>query len=155
MQVKSMIAPSVSKNCMEYRDTLQNKTWVSFQTPRQLSHSIMNEQSEFNVEQIKKDWYPGSKTIWWIIDQQVISKKGYLSLKVLHSLQRLMLGCSYIQANCTCHIIHTQLRDPFIPIKVFSSLSHTNSSFVGSSDVNCLNCTIYTYFWHALHKTRC
>ncbi len=52
---KGMIAPSVSKNCMEYRYTLQNKIWVSFQTPRQLHHSITNEQSGFNMEQIKKD----------------------------------------------------------------------------------------------------
>jgi hypothetical protein len=52
---KGMITPSVSKNCMEYRHTPQNKFWVSFQTPRQLHHSITNEQSGFNVGQIKKD----------------------------------------------------------------------------------------------------
>jgi hypothetical protein len=51
---KGMIASSVSKNCTVYRHTPQNKIWVSFQTPRQLGYLIMNEQSGFNAEQIKR-----------------------------------------------------------------------------------------------------
>ncbi len=44
--------------------TLQNKIWVSFQTPRYLLHSIINEQSGFSAEQIKRDEYLGSKNDW-------------------------------------------------------------------------------------------
>ncbi len=69
----------------------------------------MNKQSGFNVEQIEKDKYPESKTIWRINlnnewtqqnknglinkNQQVIRREDYISLKVLHSLHRLTLGC--------------------------------------------------------------
>ena len=67
----------------------------------------MNKQSEFNAEQIEKDNYPQSKTVWrlnlkwqvntakitWLTNQWVITREDYISLKVLHSLHRLMLGC--------------------------------------------------------------
>ncbi len=46
---------------IQVHSTKQNL--VSFQTPRELRHSITNEQSGFNVEQIKKDKYPGSKIV--------------------------------------------------------------------------------------------
>ncbi len=56
-----MITPLVSKNCMEYMYTLQNKIWVSFQTPRQLriqlrmnkQGSMLNKSKRINTEGVK------------------------------------------------------------------------------------------------------
>ncbi len=68
----------------------------------------MNKQSGFNAEQIEKDNYTESKTVWrlnlnWWVNtankpfdyqnQRVITREDNISLKVLHSLHRLMLGC--------------------------------------------------------------
>ncbi len=69
----------------------------------------MNKQSGFNAEQINKDKYPESKNRLKIkskgmiyrnktktvrlSNQQVITREDYISLNVLHSLHRLMLGC--------------------------------------------------------------
>jgi hypothetical protein len=41
----------------------KTKIWASFHIPRKLRHSKTNEQSGFNVEQIKKNRYPESKTV--------------------------------------------------------------------------------------------
>ncbi len=64
----------------------------------------MNKQSGFNAEQINKDENPlkiKSKTTSYhnktktvrLSNQQVITREDYISLKVFHSLQKLMLGC--------------------------------------------------------------
>ncbi len=66
-------------------------------------------QSGFNAEQINKDKNPESKNCLKIkskitsyhnktktvrlSNQQVITREDYISLKVFHSLHRLMLGC--------------------------------------------------------------
>ncbi len=68
----------------------------------------MKKQSGFNAEQIDKDKYPESKNCLEIkskitsyhnktktislTNQQVMTREDYISLKVLHSLHRLMLG---------------------------------------------------------------
>ncbi len=110
MQVKRDDHTFSCKNCMETNvHSTKTKIWASFHKPRRLHHSKTNEQSGFNGEHIEKDRYLESKTIWrinliinkhskiknsWLrIDQWVITKEDYISLKVLHSLQRLMLGC--------------------------------------------------------------
>jgi hypothetical protein len=72
----------------------------------------MNKQSGFNAEQIEKDKYPESKNHLKIkskitskqkktktvglTNQQVITREDYISLKILHSLHRLTLGCWYL-----------------------------------------------------------
>ncbi len=69
----------------------------------------MNKQSGFNAEQINKDKNPESKnrlkikskiTSYHIkpkairlSNQRVITREDHISLKVFHSLHRLMLGC--------------------------------------------------------------
>jgi hypothetical protein len=69
----------------------------------------MNKQSGFNAEQINKDKYPESKNLLKnkskitsyhnktktgrLLNQRVITKEDYTSLKVLYSLHRLTLGC--------------------------------------------------------------
>ena len=69
----------------------------------------MNKQSRFNADQIGKDNYPESKTVWRLNlklqvntatlkpsdyqKQWVITKEDYIPLKVFHSLHRLTLGC--------------------------------------------------------------
>ncbi len=69
----------------------------------------MNKQSGFNAEQINKDKNPENKNLLKIkskitsyhnktktvrlSNQQVITREDYISLKVFHSLHRLMLGC--------------------------------------------------------------
>ena len=69
----------------------------------------MNKQSGFNAEQINKDKNPESKNRLKIkskitsyhkktktvrlSNQLVITREDYISLKVFHSLHRLMLGC--------------------------------------------------------------
>ena len=68
----------------------------------------MNKQSGFNAEQIDKDKYPESKNRLKIrskitsyhktktirlLNQRVITQEDNISLKVFHSLHRLMLGC--------------------------------------------------------------
>ncbi len=69
----------------------------------------MNKQSGFNAEQINKDGNPASKNCLKIkskitsyhnktktvrlSNQRVMTKEDYTSLKVLHSLHRLTLGC--------------------------------------------------------------
>jgi hypothetical protein len=70
----------------------------------------MNKQSGFNAEQINKDkknpdsknhlkikskitgCHNKTKTVR-LSNQQVITREGYISLKVFHSLHRLTLGC--------------------------------------------------------------
>jgi hypothetical protein len=95
----------------------------------------MNKQSGFNVEKIEKDNYPESKTVWilnlkwqvnatkaiWLINQQVITREDYISLKFSNLFIDLRLVVS-IQTNHMCHITSTQLRDYFFPIQVFLSL---------------------------------
>jgi hypothetical protein len=69
----------------------------------------MNKQSGFNSEQIEKNNYPESWTVWWLnlkwqvntanknhlINKSMSNNKrsSHISLKVLHSLHRLTLGC--------------------------------------------------------------
>jgi hypothetical protein len=60
-----MITPSVVRTIWKQRYTQQKqKIWASFYVPRKLRHSETNEQSGFNAEQIEKDIYPESKTIF-------------------------------------------------------------------------------------------
>jgi hypothetical protein len=71
----------------------------------------MNKQSGLNAEQINKDkklesknrlkikskimsYHNKTKTIR-LSNQRVMTKEDYISLKVLYSLHRLTLGCSY------------------------------------------------------------
>ncbi len=97
----------------------------------------MNNQSGFNAEQIEKNKYPESITVWrinlitskhsktktvWLINQQVMIKEDYTSLKVSTLFKNLRLVFS-IQTNHACHITSTQLRDYFLSIRFFSSLS--------------------------------
>ena len=44
--------------------SVKTKIWASYHIPRRLRHSKTNEQSGFNAEQIEKDIYPESKTIF-------------------------------------------------------------------------------------------
>ncbi len=69
----------------------------------------MNKQSGFNAEQIEKDNYQESKTVWclnlkWQVNtakqkpsdkqnQRVITREDYKLLQVLHSFHRLTLDC--------------------------------------------------------------
>jgi hypothetical protein len=108
---KGMITPSVVRAVWKQWYTLQKqKIWASFHITRQLHlQRLMNKQSGFNAEQIEKDKYPESKNRLKIkskimgkhsntntvglTNQQVITREDYISLKVLHSLHRLTLGC--------------------------------------------------------------
>ena len=105
-----MITSSVVRTVWKQRYTPQKqKIWASFQIPRKLRHSKMNDQSGFNAEQINKDNIPESKIRLKnnskitgylnnkksvrLSNQRVITREDYISLKVLHSLHRLTLGC--------------------------------------------------------------
>jgi hypothetical protein len=64
LRSKGMITSSVVRTVWKQRYTPQKqKIWASFQIPRKLRHSKMNDQSGFNAEQIEKDKYPESKTV--------------------------------------------------------------------------------------------
>ncbi len=55
------------KNCMETKvHSVKTKIWASYHIPRKLCHSKTYEQSGFNAEQIEKERYQESKTIWSI-----------------------------------------------------------------------------------------
>jgi hypothetical protein len=55
MQVKRDDHTFSSKNCMERKiHSAKTKIWASFHIPRKSHHSKTNEQSGFNVEQIKR-----------------------------------------------------------------------------------------------------
>ncbi len=65
MQIKRNNHTFSSKNWMETMVySAKTKIWASFHIPRKLRHSKTNEQSGFNAEQIEKDIYPDSKTVW-------------------------------------------------------------------------------------------
>jgi hypothetical protein len=56
-----------SKNCMETKvQSAKTKIWASFHIPQKdyVIQRQMNKQSGFNAEQIEKDKYPESKTVW-------------------------------------------------------------------------------------------
>ncbi len=118
--------------------------WYSSQ--QQLRNSMMNEQSGFNAEQIKKDLHPGSETVWLIIDQQVITR-GRLCLSQSSPLSPKTYAWLLVP-KLTAHFTSFALKweETNFPIKVFSSLSHADSSFVGVSDVSRINCNVHTYF---------
>ncbi len=108
---KGMITPSVVRTVWKQRYTPhKQKSGHHFMYLENYDiQSQMNKQSGFNAEQIEKDYYLESKNIWrrylkwWVntakqkpSDQQnqwVITREDYISLKVLHSLHRLTLGC--------------------------------------------------------------
>jgi hypothetical protein len=67
MQVKRDDHTFSSKNCMNTKvHSAKTKIWASFHIPWRLRHSKTNEQSGANAEQIEKDKYPESKTVWRI-----------------------------------------------------------------------------------------
>jgi hypothetical protein len=63
MQVNRDAHTFSSKNCMETKVHYAKTKMGIIHIPKKLRHSEMNEQSGFNVEQIKKDRYPEGKTI--------------------------------------------------------------------------------------------
>jgi hypothetical protein len=110
MQVKTMITNSVVRTVWKQRYTpkKQNSGYHFMYLEDYDIQRRMNKQSGFNAEQIEKDNYPESKTVWrlnlkwqvntakqtaWLTKSTSNNKRHNLSLKVLHSLHRLTLGC--------------------------------------------------------------
>ncbi len=60
-----------------------------------------------------------------------------------------------IQTNHTCHITSTELRDYFFTYMFFSSLSQVDSSFMGASDISCLEMYRTSVRLACLTKVRC
>ncbi len=107
---KGMITHSVVR-LYGIKGTLRkSEIWASFHIPRQLQHSKTNEQIiRVQCKTINKDKNPESKNRLKIkskitsyhcktktvrlSNQRVITREDNISLKVFHSLHRLMLGC--------------------------------------------------------------
>ncbi len=107
---KGIISPSLVRTVWKQRYTLQiqKSGHHSIYLESCVIQRRMKKQSGFNVEEIENDNYPEGKTVWrinlnnkWtqqnknrLINKSTSKNKtNYKPLKVLHSLQRLTLGC--------------------------------------------------------------
>ncbi len=137
---KGMITSSVVRTVWKQRYTLQNKksehSFIYLED--YVIQRRMNKQSGFNVEQIEKDKYPESKTVWrlnlnneltqqnknrWLVKSTSNDKRRlHISLSSpLSSETYTWLLVSKLTTCVTSQALNWEII--FFPIKVFSSLS--------------------------------
>ncbi len=152
---KGTIAPSVSKDCMEYRYTQQNKSGYGF---RHLDSYVIqlwmnNHGSMWN--KLKRINIRGEKHL--INNRSTSNNKWRVHVSQSSQLSPktyAWLLVSKLTARVTSFALNWE--NIFFLFKLFvPSLSYADSSFMGVSDVSRLNCTVHTYFWRAWHKDRC